>query len=116
MPDYTYGQTLMIRSSNSGFFKEEIGKFVNYICKATEMSQYGIRVFNISYKSSDVEQYDSIGYMENTELIRRGRTLIAFNSRTIMPVMDEELKRIYRLPDNFPYKRKEIDFKIDNYV
>ena len=116
MPDYTYGQALLVRSSNSGFFKEEIGKFVNYICKATEMSQYGIHVFNISYKRLDVEQYDSIGYMENTRLIRRGRTLIAFNSRTIMPVMDEELKRIYRLPDNFPYKRKEIDFKIDNYV
>jgi len=116
MPDYTYGQTLMIRSSNSGFFKEEVGKFVNYVCKATEMSQYGIRVFNISYKSSDVGQYDSIGYMVHAGLIRKGKTLIGFNSRTAMPVMDDELKKIYKLPDNFPYKRKEIAFKIDNYV
>lgn len=115
MPDYTYGQTLMIRSSNSGFFKEEVGKFVNYICKSYEMIQYGIPKSNISYKSLDVGQYDSIGYMENTGLIRRGRTLIAFSSRSIMHVMDEELKRIYKLPDNFPYKRKEM-IKIDNYV
>jgi len=115
MPDYTYGQTLMIRSSHSGFFKEEVGKFVNYICKATEMSQYGIPT-NISYKRLDSGQYDSIGYMAHAGLIRRGQTLIAFSSRSIMPVMDEELKRIYKLPDNFPYKRKEIAFKIDNYV
>ena len=33
MPDYTYGQTLMIRSSNSGFFKEEVGTFVYFLQK-----------------------------------------------------------------------------------
>ena len=116
MPDYTYGQTLMIRSSNSGFFEEEVGKFVNYICKSYEMIQYGIPKSNISYKSLDLVQYDSIGYMVHAGLIRRGKTLIGFNSRTAMPVMDDELKKIYKLPDNFPYKRKEIAFKIDTYV
>lgn len=116
MPEYTYGQTLMIRSSNSGFYKEEVGKFVNYICKISEMLQYDVRPLYISYKSSDLGQYDSIGYMENTGLIRKGRTLIGFNSRTAIPVMDDELKKIYKLPDNFPYKRKEITFKINDYV
>jgi hypothetical protein len=33
-----------------------------------------------------------------------------------MVTLDEELKRIYKLPYNFPYKRKEIAFKIYNYV
>lgn len=115
MPDYTYGQALVVMSSNSGFFKEEKGRYVNYICKASEIFQYGIRTFNISYKSSDVGQYDSIGYIENS-VVRKGLNLVAFNSRTAMPVMDDELKKIYKLPDNFPYKRKEIAFKIDNYV